>query len=240
MVNKGRFWLGSALIAIAAIAMACSSLPGGESVDAEAKLAADASPYDSNRQMYKVFPGFGLTSADTFIALDRVVDQQDISMVAVLVESMRFQSSQKARDATVDALESLTGHVQEGEPWLEWSNWLVENRDGYPPPSDYLTWKIDIMSQIDSRFSLFLRPATQGQIEVNPTELTWGGVIPDGIPDLKNPKMISAPEAEYLNADDRVFGLSINGDHRAYPLRITNAHEMVNDIVGGEPIALSW
>ena len=39
---------------------------------------------------------------------------------------------------------------------------------------------------------------------------------------------------------DRVFGVTINGESRAYPLRIVNAHEMVNDTVGGEPISLLW
>ena len=43
-----------------------------------------------------------------------------------------------------------------------------------------------------------------------------------------------------MNPDDRVFGLEINGDVRAYPLRVVNAHEMVNDSVGGEPISLMW
>ncbi len=133
----------------------------------------------------------------------------------------------------------MTGLIQEGEPWLEWSNWLVQNRDAYLPSSDYLACKIDITSQIDPRFAQFLRPAMVGEININLIELMWG-VVPYGIPDLKNPKMISAQEATYLRPDDRVFGLSINGDHRAYPLRITNAHEMVNDIVGGEPISLSW
>ena len=64
--------------------------------------------------------------------------------------------------------------------------------------------------------------------------------VPDGIPDLRSPKMLTPEEADYLQPRERVFGISINGDHRAYPLRITNAHEMVNDTVGGEPISLSW
>jgi hypothetical protein len=90
---------------------------------------------------------------------------------------MRFQSSQRARDATAETLETLTGLIQEGEPCLEWSNWLVQNRDAYLPPSEYLAWKIDIMSQIDPRFRLFLQPATAGEISVNPIELMWGGVV---------------------------------------------------------------
>ena len=43
-----------------------------------------------------------------------------------------------------------------------------------------------------------------------------------------------------MRPDDRVFGVSINGEHRAYPLRIVNAHEMANDWLGGEPIALAY
>ena len=71
-------------------------------------------------------------------------------------------------------------------------------------------------------------------------EIVWGGVPKDGIPDLTNPPVISAEEADYLSADERVFGVSINGEHRAYPHRILNAHEMANDVVGGVPFALAY
>ena len=37
-----------------------------------------------------------------------------------------------------------------------------------------------------------------------------------------------------------VFGVAINGDYRAYPLRILDWHEMANDVVGGEPVALAY
>ena len=67
-----------------------------------------------------------------------------------------------------------------------------------------------------------------------------GGVFKDGIPDLINPPVVSPDEATYLNPDDRVFGVSINGEHRAYPHRIMNPHEMANDVVGGAPIALAY
>src|SRR5262249_22543445 len=61
-----------------------------------------------------------------------------------------------------------------------------------------------------------------------------------GIPALDQPKMIPAADAGYLNADDPVFGVEINGDARAYPLRIANWHEMVNDVVGGVPVSLAY
>ena len=71
-------------------------------------------------------------------------------------------------------------------------------------------------------------------------EIVWGGVRKDGIPDLTNPPVTSAEQATYLDSADRVFGVSINGEHRAYPLRILNAHEMANDVVGGVPFALAY
>ena len=201
---------------------------------------ATAVGYDSNRAMYKVFPGFGMTSGRTFEALDEVRRHGDRSLVAALVESMRFQSSADARAAAAETLRALTGESFGGEEWKEWMEWLGRNRAEYPPPDGYLDWKISLMRELDPRFARFLGPAREGAITVDPTEIVWGGVLPDGIPDLANPPMISAGEADYLAADERVFGVAINGEARAYPLRIVNAHEMVNDSVGGEPIALSW
>ena len=190
--------------------------------------------------MYKVFPGFGMTSSRTYDAIDEVRRNKDKSMAAVLVESMRFQSTANAREATADVLRELTGEDYGGEDWKQWMEWLGKHRDEYPPPSEYLNWKINYLSQLHPRLGGFLYPARDGEIAVDPTEIVWGGVLPDGIPDVHNPKMLAPDEADFLDEDDRVFGVSINGDARAYPLRIINAHEMVNDTVGGEPISLAW
>ena len=196
--------------------------------------------YDSNRAMYKVFPGFGRTGNRTYEALAEVRQNGDISLVAALVESMRFQSTANAREATADVLRALTGEAYGGEDWKRWMEWLGRHSAEYPPPDGYLDWKINLLSEISPRFRRFLAPARDGAIAVDPTELVWGGVLPDGIPDIRDPTMLTPDEADFLAPDERVFGVSINGDARAYPLRIANAHEMVNDVVGGEPIALSW
>ena len=45
--------------------------------------------------------------------------------------------------------------------------------------------------------------------------------------------MIKATEVEYLDNDNVVFGIKINGDARAYPKRILAWHEMFVDTVGG-------
>jgi hypothetical protein len=67
-----------------------------------------------------------------------------------------------------------------------------------------------------------------------------GGVLVDGIPALSNSEMISASQATYLEGGEPVFGIAINGDARAYPLRIMDWHEMANDVVGGVPVSLAY
>ena len=95
------------------------------------------------------------------------------------------------------------------------------------------------MTPISYRFEEYLAPAENGS-RINLFEIAWGGVRPDGIPPLEQAPVVAADAQDYLLPSDRVFGVSINGAHRAYPLRIVNAHEMANDILGGEPIALAY
>ena len=93
-------------------------------------------------------------------------------------------------------------------------------------------------SAIDPGLGEFLYDGVKTEIRLE--EVVWGGVGKNGIPELNNPPVIPASEADYLEPDDRVFGISINGEHRAYPLRILNLHEMANDVVGGVPFALAY
>jgi hypothetical protein len=44
----------------------------------------------------------------------------------------------------------------------------------------------------------------------------------------------------FLTSDDRVIGLTFNGESRAYPVRILNQHEVINDTLGGVPVAVTW
>ncbi len=63
----------------------------------------------------------------------------------------------------------------------------------------------------------------------------------DGIPAILDPQFVSGAEAaEQMLDSERVLGVSINGDHRAYPLNQLSRHEIVNDEVGGVPVAVTW
>ena len=204
-------------------------------------------PYNSNSAMYLVFagfelsPGFGPLNDRTITTLEKIREENDTSQVRPLVESFRYLTSMNAIDAAVETLQFLTGETI-GDNWLLWSEWIGKHSDEYPPPSEYAEWKINYLRQIDGRFGAFLTPYQAGKADIDLTELEWGGVVPDGIPPLENPAHAPAddPLADYLEDDERVIGVSINGEHRAYPLRIINAHELANDVLGGEPLSLTW
>jgi hypothetical protein len=73
-------------------------------------------------------------------------------------------------------------------------------------------------------------------------QIVSGGPPPDGIASLDNPKFVNMQEAEnnFLSDSDLVIGLNVNGDVRAYPLQILVWHEIVNDKVGGIPVAVTY
>lgn len=67
-----------------------------------------------------------------------------------------------------------------------------------------------------------------------------GGPGRDDIPALTDPAVLSAEAADYLHDDDLVLGLVRNGEARAYPIRILNWHEIVNDRLGGEAVVVTF
>jgi len=71
-------------------------------------------------------------------------------------------------------------------------------------------------------------------------EILSGGPPKDGIPALTDPQVVSAEEATYLRAADRVLGVVIGTQARAYPIRILNWHEVVNDQLSGTPIVVTY
>ena len=68
-----------------------------------------------------------------------------------------------------------------------------------------------------------------------------GGVQRDGIPPIDEPKFVSVEEANvWLEDVEPVFVVSINDETRAYPLQIITWHEVVNDTIGGIPVAVTF
>ena len=62
----------------------------------------------------------------------------------------------------------------------------------------------------------------------------------DEIPSIDKPHLVDANEANFLNDDDIVLGLEYHGVTRAYPKKILNWHQVVNDELNGIPVAVTF
>ncbi len=77
-------------------------------------------------------------------------------------------------------------------------------------------------------------------IKVPIENILWGGVRKDGIPALTEPRLSSWKKTPLAGPKSRVIGVVVNGEARAYPINILDQHEIVNDILGGQPIAVVY
>ena len=154
-------------------------------------------------------------------------------MAAALIQMQRFWRNDPVLDALLSDITGAAGK----RGWRDWMLW----QEGHPeiaPFAGFDTFKAVVLQQIDPNFSAFLGPGTAHEIRLE--EIVWGGVAKDGIPALTNPTLIDPDDADYLNADELVFGVRIGADARAYPLRIMDWHEMFNDVIGGVPVSLAY
>ena len=198
--------------------------------------------YKPESNMYRFFSRINHPVKVALEGLERARTHKDSTQVPIILEVLRFFPSQQFQEEALDTLNRLTGQPPEGEEWTwnRWMAWLWDNSSDYPVPDNYATWKSVFLSGgIDQRYREFL--PTDGKVapDIDLVELIWGGIAPDQTPPLVDPEVTMVEEADYLLPDDRVFGVSIDGEHRAYPLRITNIHEIVNDEIAGRPIVLA-
>ena len=185
-------------------------------------------------------------------ALREIADSGDPTFVAALTDFIQVPLTRNELlfnvEQVIPVMQQLSGQSIEydGKAWVEW---LAQQPD-LELPEGYFRWKVDLLSDIDPPFRSYFTTGDDelidpAKIDLDLRFLVWGGVLQDdgssrSIPSLVNPAMVEGEDAAYLESTDRVFGVSINGDARAYPLRIMNWHEMANDVVGGVPVALAY
>ncbi len=72
-------------------------------------------------------------------------------------------------------------------------------------------------------------------------DIEAGGPPKDGIPALTDPSFVSAKKADkFLKSWERVLGVEHKGVTKAYPIKILNWHEVVNDTIADKLLAVSW
>ncbi|MFK7958274.1 MAG: DUF3179 domain-containing (seleno)protein [Lysobacterales bacterium] len=234
----------------ASTALARAAILGGKTVDigppptfADGPLAQD-----TLKALDVLFSDFGQTpwDNDKSAALDVIADSGDVRLAWVVTDLMRFVSSPELNDQIAEALNELLGTRLRGSgSWNASVSRLIAW--DIPAPPGYLTHKRAIYTGVFPEWKpLFV----EGNIDWR--HVSWGGVRIDArpfnktdescncIPAADNPEVSTAQEADWLADDAVVFGISINGEHRAYPRRIMEVREMVNDTLGGRDLGIAY
>ena len=86
----------------------------------------------------------------------------------------------------------------------------------------------------------FMTGFTLDNAMVPKEEILSGGPPKDGIPALLKPKFVGVDKADFLGPEDQVIGVVLKGQPKAYPIKILNWHEVVNDDAGDMPIAVTF
>ncbi len=166
--------------------------------------------------------------------LDYIDKHWHPGFVPMAIEVLRFSDNTATNTALLRLLNKHTGQ-RFGLAIKDWFRWQWQQQPNFHP--DYVAFKARLYEQIDPRFAAYFRPGQRQDIRLD--EVRWGGVLQDGIPPLRQPKMVRARStaASYMDDDNIVFGVAVNGDVRAYPQRILAWHEMFIDTIGGTEYA---
>ena len=183
---------------------------------------------------------------DQTVALTEISQSKDPRLVWILSDLMRFSSGQRLNIELSAASTSLLGkEIPLQNQWGIATDHLIAW--DIPEPPNYLEYKRAIFTTIVPGWE---RIFVEGDIDWR--HVSWGGVLIDNrpydttdepcncIPAADNPEVSSAEDATWLKDDDVVFGIEVNGEYRAYPRRIMEVREMVNDTLGGRHLGIPY
>jgi len=212
-------------------AYAQESQAASAQVEGDLKHELQADDIDMANQFFGLLVSFDPIQVDKILSI--IEDNWSVEYLPMAIETLGFAQSDFVRGRLAALIEKETpkgkfDNVNDRYQWL-WG------QDIKAPPG-YADFKADLYQHIDGKFETYFRDR-QDSARIRLDEIRWGGVVQDGIPPLRNPEMITAKEADYLDDDNIVFGIEINGDARAYPKRILAWHEMFTDTIGGVDIA---
>jgi hypothetical protein len=183
---------------------------------------------------------------DQSIALAEIARSGDPRIAWIISDLMRFAAGRQLTAELHNAASKLLGkELSDQNHWGQVTDHLIAW--DIPAPPDYLRMKRTIFTGFLPGWEKIF---VEGDIDWR--HVSWGGVLIDDrafdttdepcncIPAADNPKVISADEATWLKDDDVVFGIEVNGAYRAYPRRIMEVREMVNDTLGGRDLAIPY
>jgi Protein of unknown function (DUF3179) len=171
-----------------------------------------------------------------------------------LSDLLRVLGPSVERNRAIEAVANLTGTNLYDDPVTSRSlvqsmvdhliAWDIQAMDGYEK------WKKQLLLLIEPAWGpLFADTEADFDWRV----LNWGGVLIDDrplgtpvgcprgcIPALDDPEVTDAVGGSWYPDDALVFGITVNGESRAYPKNIMEVHEMVNDTLGGRRLGIPY
>ena len=173
-------------------------------------------------------------------ALRALAEARDPSLMAGLHDVLYYHYVvREPRNAAkiLKAMEAIAGEKSGKNPRHFWAEWIGRH-DEIDPKQGYASFKRSVFERYDPRFRGYLDPLLSYRIRLE--EIEWGGVPKDGIPALDRPGFVEASKTAFWKDDERVFGIFLGSEAKAYPHRILDAHEMANDVVGGRSVSLAY
>ena len=179
-------------------------------------------------------------------ALLTIENSGDPRLAWYVSDMLRFVTSQQMNIILAETASKLLGKpMPDGNAWGAVTDHLIAW--DIPAPPDYLSVKRTIFTSILPGWDRIFVPG-----DIDWRLVSWGGVLIDNrpfdttddpcncIPAADNPAVTSADEADWLDDDDIVFGVEVNGAFRAYPRQIMEVREMVNDTLGGRDLGIPY
>lgn len=246
--------LAAALLAIALLTQGCSqpaprlSVPTLSPAPSTPKTLAASLPPETARALDTAISALDGDLSPTHIrAIQAIGDAGDPRTAWLLSDLLRLARHPLYARVLVQAADTLLSTSFDGpDHWNDLTNHLMAQ--DIPAPPDYLARKRAIYTRLVPEWSrLFTEPS-----EVDWRFVSWGGVDIDDrpydqtdepcncIPATDNPAVTSAAKGAWLQDNAVIFGVSINGEARAYPRFIMEIREMVNDTLGGRSFGMPY
>ena len=187
-------------------------------------------------------------------ALRRIADSGDARAAWLISDLLRVLGRGQARDVALSAFEQLTGADLSADPVAGRSEWqsVTDHLFAWELPAlpGYAAWKRQLFTLIEPRWEPFFADVDSA---IDWRFVSWGGVLMDArafgdprpcaagcIPALDDPAVTDAAGGDWYPDELLVFGITVNGESRAYPRHMMEIHEMVNDELGGRRLGIPY
>ncbi|MEL7156650.1 MAG: DUF3179 domain-containing (seleno)protein [Actinomycetota bacterium] len=190
----------------------------------------------------------GVFDDDSILAIQALGESGDPRVAWWLSDLLRITQNPALNFELGAAASNLLGvQIDPLNTWGSLTNHLIAW--DVPAPPDYVRYKQNVYGIISAAWEPFFADT---DAEIDWRHVSWGGVGIDDrpydatdarcncIPAADNPDVTDAAGGAWLPDDAVVFGLSINGESRAYPRSIMEVREMVNDTLGGRDIGMPY